>query len=58
MNKILSLHAAWLFDNGYYDECTDCLEQIDNDERYKKGKTNLIRNKQGRFITYDTTTTF
>ena len=26
-NKILSLHAAWLFKNGYYDECTDCLKQ-------------------------------
>ena len=26
-NKILSLHATWLFENGYYDECTDCLKQ-------------------------------
>ena len=26
-NKILSLHAAWLFKNGYYDECEDCLKQ-------------------------------
>ena len=26
-NKILSIHAAWLFENGYYDECIDCLNQ-------------------------------
>ena len=26
-NKILSIHAAWLFNNGYYDECEDCLRQ-------------------------------
>ena len=29
-NKILSLHAAWLFKNGYYDECIDCLNQATN----------------------------
>ena len=26
-NKILSLHAAWLFNNGYYKECVECLNQ-------------------------------
>jgi len=26
-NKILSLHAGWLFKNGYYDESIDCLNQ-------------------------------
>jgi hypothetical protein len=26
-NKILSLHAAWLFKNGYYDESIDCLNE-------------------------------
>ena len=26
-NKILSLHAEWLFENGYYDESVDCLKQ-------------------------------
>ena len=26
-NKILSLHAVWLFQNGYYDESIDCLNQ-------------------------------
>ena len=26
-NKILSLHAAWLFKNGYYNESIDCLNQ-------------------------------
>jgi len=56
-NKILIIHAQWLKDNGYPYE--DCIEQSypENDFRDKKGKTNLIRNKQGRFITYDTTTT-
>ena len=29
-NKILSLHAGWLFENGYYDECIDCLNQATN----------------------------
>ena len=28
-NKILSLHAAWLLENGYYDESIDCLNQAD-----------------------------
>jgi hypothetical protein len=26
-NKILSIHAAWLFENGYYDKSIDCLKQ-------------------------------
>ena len=26
-NKILLIHAAWLFENGYYDECIECLSQ-------------------------------
>ncbi len=26
-NKILSIHAGWLFENGYYDECIECLSQ-------------------------------
>jgi hypothetical protein len=29
-NKILSIHAAWLFKNGYYDESIDCLNQATN----------------------------
>ena len=32
-NKILSIHAAWLFENGYYDESIDCLNQA---EKYSK----------------------
>ena len=49
-NKILIIHAEWLKDNGYQYE--DCVEQSypENDFRDKKGKTNLIRDKQGRFI--------
>ena len=26
-NKILLIHAAWLFENEYYAECKDCLKQ-------------------------------
>ena len=26
-NKILSIHAAWLFENGYYDKSIACLKQ-------------------------------
>ena len=26
-NKILLIHSKWLFNNGYYDECKDCLKQ-------------------------------
>jgi hypothetical protein len=32
-NKILSLHAAWLFQNGYYDKSIDCLNQATDYER-------------------------
>jgi hypothetical protein len=34
-NKILSIHAAWLFNNGYYDESIDCLNQA---EKYSQDK--------------------
>ena len=26
-NKILLIHAAWLFENGYYNERIECLSQ-------------------------------
>ena len=26
-NKILLIHSEWLFNNGYYNECKDCLRQ-------------------------------
>ena len=34
-NKILSIHAAWLFNNGYYDEYKDCLKQATEYSQYK-----------------------
>ena len=34
-NKILSIHAAWLFNNGYCDESIDCLNQA---EKYSQDK--------------------
>jgi hypothetical protein len=34
-NKILSIHAAWLFNNGYYDESIDCLNQA---KKYSQDK--------------------
>tara|TARA_R100001082_G_scaffold49721_2_gene26890 strand:+ start:32 stop:193 length:162 start_codon:yes stop_codon:yes gene_type:complete len=49
-NKILTIHAEWLKQNGYPHE--NCIKQSypENDFRDKKGKKRLIRNKQGRFI--------
>ena len=49
-NKILSLHAAWLFKNGYYDECEDCLKQATsysqrNDWRQTKLKRTSVQVK-------------
>jgi len=43
-NKILSLHAGWLFKNGYYDECIDCLKQA---EEYNQDKD--LRQTNGYF---------
>ena len=43
-NKILSLHAAWLFKNGYYDESIDCLNQATDLKRtsvYVKPRASL-----------------
>ena len=43
-NKILSLHAAWLFKNGYYDESIDCLNQASTySQRYDWRQTKLKR---------------
>jgi hypothetical protein len=43
-NKILSLHAAWLFENGYYDESIDCLNQASTySQRYDWRQTKLKR---------------
>ena len=43
-NKILSIHAAWLFENGYYDECKDCLKQA---KEYSQDKD--LRQTNGYF---------
>ncbi len=48
-NKILEIHAKWLFANGYVDEWNDCIKQSKNDVRYKQGKTRLIRNANEEF---------
>ena len=43
-NKILSLHAAWLLENGYYDESIDCLNQASTySQRYDWRQTKLKR---------------
>jgi hypothetical protein len=43
-NKILSLHAAWLFENGYYDKSIDCLKQASTyNPRYDWRQTDLKR---------------
>ena len=49
-NKILEIHAKWLFANDYVDKSINCMKQSKNDVRYKKGKTRLVRNKKGQFI--------
>jgi len=43
-NKILSLHAGWLFKNGYYDKYIDCLNQA---TKYSQGKD--LRQTNGYF---------
>ena len=43
-NKILSLHAGWLFQNEYYDECIDCLKQADEySQKTDRRQTDLKR---------------
>ena len=49
-NKILEIHAKWLFANDYVDKSINCMKQSKNDVRYKKGKTRLVRYKKGQFI--------
>ena len=49
-NKILKLHADWLYDNGYYKQAKDCRHQSVNDKRDKLGKKFKIRNSKGQFI--------
>ena len=48
VNKILSIHAAWLFENGYYDECKDCLKQA---KEYSQNKD--LRQTNGYFKRLD-----
>ena len=47
-NKILSIHAAWLFENGYYEECEDCLKQA---KEYSQDKD--LRQTNGYFKRLD-----
>ena len=43
-NKILLIHAAWLFENGYYDKSIDCLKQASTyNPRYDWRQTDLKR---------------
>jgi hypothetical protein len=46
-NKILELHAQWLWTNGYIKQSIECLKQ---------SKFNNARPKIGRFKQYVTTT--
>ena len=52
-NKILEIHAGWLWDQGMKDEAEECYYQSENDKRCDVGKTHLIRNEKGQFIKYD-----
>ena len=48
VNKILSIHAAWLFENGYYEEYEDCLKQA---KEYSKDKD--LRQTNGYFKRFE-----
>ena len=48
VNKILSIHAAWLFENGYYEECEDCLKQA---KEYSQDKD--LRQTNGYFKRFE-----
>ena len=48
VNKILSIHAAWLFDNGYYEEYEDCLKQA---KEYSQDKD--LRQTNGYFKRFE-----
>ena len=48
VNKILSIHAAWLFENGYYEEYEDCLKQA---KEYSQDKD--LRQTNGYFKRLD-----
>ena len=50
-NKILLIHAAWLFENGYYEEYKDCLKQAkeysqDKDLRQTNGYFKRLKKTQ------------
>ena len=48
VNKILSIHAAWLFENGYYEEYEDCLKQA---KEYSQDKD--LRQTNGYFKRFE-----
>ena len=54
-NKILIIHAKWLWDNNYIKEHNDCIHQSfrENDFRDKQGKKYKVRNSKGQFIKYE-----
>ena len=54
-NKILIIHAEWLWNNNYIKEHSDCIYQSfgQNDFRNKKGKKYKVRNSKGQFIKYE-----
>ena len=55
VNKILHIHAGWLWTQGYYTIAMECFDQAkpENDKRDKKGKKHKVRNKKGQFIKYE-----
>ena len=48
VNKILSIHAAWLIENGYYEEYEDCLKQA---KEYSQDKD--LRQTNGYFKRFE-----
>lgn len=49
INKILVLHAGWLWDQGQQDQAEHCYLQANKDRRDKHGRKIITRNKNGQF---------
>lgn len=48
-NRILEIHAGWLWGEGRYEDAMNCFTQSRHDRRDKMGRINAPRNKKGQF---------
>ena len=49
INKILQIHAGWLWDQGLQKKSEQCYLQACNDRRDKHGRKIITRKKNGQF---------